>query len=147
MEETILQTAKEFLAALGLAVEKIAFVGGKRPAVAVTTSGGEDFTAAGDEVLRALNTVFHRLVEKACRVPHTDVRIDINGFYQKKDEALQAEAQMAAQKVRLFKKEIPLSPMNPYQRLVVHELFAEDADIKTISTGEGAERHIVLAHR
>ncbi len=34
--------------------------------------------------------------------------------------------------------------MSAYERLVVHELFSEDPDIKTESQGEGKFRHIVL---
>jgi spoIIIJ-associated protein len=54
---------------------------------------------------------------------------------------------MLAQRARLFKHDVEMSPMNPYERLVVHELFAEDPEIVTESAGEGKFRHIVLKYR
>ena len=62
-------------------------------------------------------------------------------------ERVRANARMLAQRARLFKRDVEMSPMNPYERLVVHELFAEDPEIQTLSEGEGKFRHIVLKYR
>jgi predicted RNA-binding protein Jag len=40
-----------------------------------------------------------------------------------------------------------MPPMSSYERLVVHELFAEDPEIETRSEGEGKTRHIILAYK
>jgi len=56
-------------------------------------------------------------------------------------------ARMLAQRARLFKHDVELAPQSAYERLVVHELFAEDPEIKTESAGEGKFRHIVLKYK
>jgi len=47
-------------------------------------------------------------------------------------ETLRENAKLLAQRARLFKHDVELSPMSSYERLVVHELFAEDAEIETL---------------
>jgi spoIIIJ-associated protein len=56
-------------------------------------------------------------------------------------------ARPLAQRARLFKHDVEMAPMSAYERLVVHELFSEDPEIKTESAGEGKFRHIVLKYK
>ena len=58
-----------------------------------------------------------------------------------------ATVRLLAQRARLFKHDVEMGPMSAYERLVVHELFADDPEIKTESQGEGKFRHIVLKHK
>jgi spoIIIJ-associated protein len=74
-------------------------------------------------------------------------KIDVERVQElEKVERVRENARMLAQRARLFKHDVEMSPMTSYERLVVHELFAEDPEIKTESAGEGKFRHIVLKY-
>ena len=53
-------------------------------------------------------------------------------------------ARMHAQRVRYFKKEVEMRPMNAYDRRIVHSVLQEYPDISTQSTGEGPDRRVVV---
>ena len=72
--------------------------------------------------------------------------IDVGGHLEADLERIRGNARMLAQRARLFKHEVELDPMTAYERLVIHELFSDDPEIKTESRGEGKFRHIVLRY-
>ena len=51
---------------------------------------------------------------------------------------------MGAQRVRYFKKDVTLEPMNAFDRRTVHLALQEYPDIITESTGAGEERRVVI---
>jgi spoIIIJ-associated protein len=77
----------------------------------------------------------------------TNFLIDVNNYYENQMEKVRANARMLAQRARLFKHDVELPPQSAYERLVVHELFADDPEIGTESAGEGKFRHIVLKYK
>lgn len=101
----------------------------------------------GGEHLRALNTVARRLAESKHGAEAASFLIDVNDYHESQMEKVRAQARMLAQRARLFKHDVDLPPQSAYERLVVHELFAEDPEIKTESAGEGKFRHIVLKYK
>jgi len=141
---------KDFVAnlidTLGLAVEKIEVSVGHRTVVAVT-SGEQALLGPAGEHLRALNTIARRLVEQKYGEEATNFLIDVNRYHEAQMDTVRASAQMFAQRARLFKREVQMDPMSAYERLVIHELFADDPQIETRSEGEGKFRHIVLKPR
>ena len=70
--------------------------------------------------------------------------IDINDYNKKRIEEIKDMARMHAQRVRYFKKDIEMRPMNSYERRIVHSILQEYPDISTQSTGEGMERRVVI---
>jgi spoIIIJ-associated protein len=120
---------------------------GHRTVVAVTSQDSARLIGERGEHLRALNTVARRLVEAKDGEDAANFLIDVNGYHEKEMEKVRQNARMMAQRARLFKHDVEMNPMSPYERLVVHELFAEDPEIKTESAGEGKFRHIVLKYK
>ncbi|MDE2071366.1 MAG: hypothetical protein KGI70_01365 [Patescibacteria group bacterium] len=118
----------------------------KRTVVDVSTTSAERLIGAGGEALRALNLLARKLVELKHGEEAANFIVDINGYQEKKLEVLRQSARMLAQRARLFKHEVEMPPQSAYERLVVHELFAEDPEIATESRGEGKFRHIVLKY-
>lgn len=53
---------------------------------------------------------------------------------------------MLAERARTFKHDVEMSPMSPYDRLIVHASLTGLPDIKTESLGEGQVRHIVIKY-
>lgn len=70
--------------------------------------------------------------------------IDVNDYNKKRIEEIKDLARMHAQRVRYFKKDIEMRPMNSYERRIVHSILQEYPDIATQSTGDGLERRVVI---
>lgn len=75
---------------------------------------------------------------------HAQFLIDINDYNKKRVEEIKDQARMHAQRVRYFKKEVEMRPMNAYDRRIVHSVLQEYPDITTESSGEGVERRVVI---
>jgi spoIIIJ-associated protein len=145
--EALKRIISELLAALGVEITSINLSEGPRQIVAIFSPDPERLIGPHGEHLRALNMLARRLVETKYGEEAANFLIDVNGYQESQLEMVRQNARVLAQRARLFKHDVELAPMNPYERLVVHELFAEDPDIKTESAGEGKFRHIVLKYR
>ena len=145
--QLLTETISKLLSLLELDVEDIVVSGGHRTVVAITSKDHQHLIGPRGEHLRALNTVARRLVETKHGEGTAAFLIDINGYHEEKMEVVRANARMLAQRARLFKHDVDMDPMSSYERLVIHELFADDPEIKTESAGEGKFRHVVLKCR
>lgn len=137
----------ELLHRLGHEAQSVEVVMGHRTVVAITTADPDTLIGPGSEYLRALNLVAKRMVEKAYGESAAAFLIDVNNHHEGQLEHVRQEARTFAQRARLFKQDVEMPPLSSYERLVVHELFADDQDIKTESAGEGKLRHIVLKYK
>jgi len=134
------------LALLDVHVGAVEVTTGHRTVVQVSSDDTARLIGPNGEHLRALNSVARRLAEAKHGEEAASFLIDVNGHHEAQMERVRAAARMLAQRARLFKHDVELEPMSSYERLVVHELFAEDPEIKTESAGEGKFRHIVLKY-
>lgn len=145
--EQLKSMVSRLLSLLDVEFEEMAVAGTHRTVVAVTSKDSSRLIGPGGEHLRALNSIAKRMVEAKYGEEAASFLIDVNGYHEAQMEAVRANARMLAQRARLFKHDVEMGPMSAYERLVVHELFAEDPEITTESQGEGKFRHIVLKHR
>lgn len=136
----------ELLKKLDVEFSEIAVSDGARTVVAIASSDSKRLIGPRGEHLKALNMLARRLVEAKFGEDAANFLLDINGYHEAQLEVVRQNARMLAQRARLFKRDVEMSPMSAYERLVVHELFAEDPEIKTESAGEGKFRHIVLKY-
>ena len=147
MHEELKKTVADLLKALEADVEAVDIVGTEKPCAKIRTSDSQRLIGPGGEHLRALNHIAKKLLEKKLGLePRIANLLDVNGYFEAKLETIRANARMLAQRARLFKHDVEMSPMSSYERMVVHELFAEDQEIKTESQGEGKVRHVVLRY-
>lgn len=118
------------------------------PLFTVHTNDSGILIGQDGETLRALNTIFNRIISKKIgEENHIKYTIDVNGYHKKIIEELQSKAKVAAERVRLFGGDVELDPMNSYERLLVHSLFSDDETITTDSEGEGPHRRIVIRQK
>lgn len=148
MDANLLQdTARTLLETLGAEIESLEIVGSEKPTLRAKIKNSAVLIGPNGDHLRALNHILRRMLEKTLgeepRVAHL---IDIGNYFEQKSDVVRANARMLAQRARLFKHDVELSPMSSYERMLVHELFADDPEIKTESLGEGKFRHIVLKY-
>ena len=94
--------------------------------------------------LHALQTFVKRVVEKKQGGYCPPFLIDVDDYQRHHIEQIKENARMGAQRVRYFKKEITLPPMNSYERRIIHTTLMEDPDVATESVGEGENRRVVI---
>ena len=78
------------------------------------------------------------------RVP---IVIDVEGYKQRRYEALQSLAHRMAEQVKIRGTSFALEPMPAYERRIIHLALADDPDVTTESAGEGESRKVVIALR
>jgi spoIIIJ-associated protein len=77
----------------------------------------------------------------------SDVRvvIDADGYRERREQFLRADADDAAEEVLRSGHAVELDPMPPSERRVVHEYLREREGISTHSEGEEPDRYIVVS--
>ncbi|QQG42698.1 MAG: hypothetical protein HYW15_00520 [Candidatus Giovannonibacteria bacterium] len=98
----------------------------------------------GGKHLAAFSFLVKRIFEQKFPEGKPQFLIDINDYNKKRIEEIKDAARLHAQRVRYFKKEVEMRPMNAYDRRIVHSVLQEYPDIATESTGQGPERRVVI---
>lgn len=70
--------------------------------------------------------------------------LDTENYRKKREQTLVRLANKLAYKVKKYKKDIKLEPMNPYERRVIHSTLQSNPDIGTKSHGEEPYRKVVI---
>jgi spoIIIJ-associated protein len=73
------------------------------------------------------------------------VVVDAAGYRARRREAIERQADRAAERSLKTGKEIELEPMSPTERRVVHQYLKDRAGIETFSEGEEPERCVIVA--
>lgn len=73
--------------------------------------------------------------------------IDANGYRARRAEALQAEADDAAEEAVSSGQPVELDPLPPFERRIVHEYLRERGDVETHSEGNEPARYLVVTPR
>lgn len=140
---------ESFLENLGIAYTRIDLTHEDGQVVfVVRTNDSGLLIGQNGENLRALNTLVRRIGErKFGQIPPEAFLLDVNGYYTRKIREIKQQATLLADRARLFKSSIEMSPMNAYERMVVHALFSNNPEISTESRGEGRLRHVVISYK
>ncbi len=70
--------------------------------------------------------------------------IDVEGYKQRRYEALRALAWRLAEQVKARGVPFTLEPMLAYERRIIHLALADHSDVTTESIGEGEARRVVI---
>jgi spoIIIJ-associated protein len=73
------------------------------------------------------------------------VVIDAEGYRARRAEALQRQADDAADDALQYKRPVALDAMTAGERRIVHEYLRDRGDVETYSEGEEPDRHLVVA--
>jgi spoIIIJ-associated protein len=73
------------------------------------------------------------------------VVVDAAGYRKRRQEAIERQADRAADRALNADKEIELEPMTPSERRVVHQHLKDRPGIETFSEGEEPERCVIVA--
>lgn len=118
--------------------------------------GGPVFDVDGDdsglligrrgETLRALQFMVGFLSSRKIG-ERVNLFLDISGYQERRYETLRNLASRVARRVDESGRSIPLEPMPPNERRVVHLALAEHPKVETSSIGEGDDRRVVVELR
>jgi spoIIIJ-associated protein len=73
------------------------------------------------------------------------VVVDAAGYRERRREAIEGQADRAADRALKTGNEIELDPMSPTERRVVHQHLKDRAGIETFSEGDEPERCVIVA--
>ena len=73
--------------------------------------------------------------------------IDVEGYKQRRYEALKALAWRLAEQVKVRGVPFSLEPMSAYERRIIHLALSDHPDVTTQSVGEGEARKVVILLR
>ena len=73
------------------------------------------------------------------------VVVDAAGYRQRREEALQRQADRAASGALRFDRPVELDPMSASERKTVHNYLADRIDVETHSEGDEPERRLVVS--
>lgn len=143
----IKDTAKEFFEKTNFVLE-LEFTPPIEDTVSINikTQEPQILIGEGGQTLADIQHILKAILRKKITEPFF-ISIDINEYRKRKEEYLKETARSLADEVSLTKKEKELAPMPAYERRVVHMELANREDVISESTGEGAERRIVIKPR
>ena len=118
-------------------------VEGDRASVAIVGGRLGDLVGPGGATLDALQELTRLAVAQSTGV-RSRLMLDIGGFRAKRRADLTALAGEAAQRVSQSRAAERLSPMNPFERKVVHDVIAGVAGVHSESEGEEPQRRVVV---
>ena len=73
------------------------------------------------------------------------VVVDAAGYRQRREEALQRQADRAASEALRYGRPVELEPMSASERKTVHNYLADRTDVETHSEGDEPERRLVVS--
>ena len=73
------------------------------------------------------------------------VSVDVEGYREKRAEALRSLARRMADKVLRSRRNYTLEPMNAYERRIIHSEIQNIEGVTTYSVGQDADRKIVIS--
>ncbi len=72
------------------------------------------------------------------------VVIDVEGYKSRQREKIESIARSTARRAASQGRSIPMRPMTPYERRLVHITLKDDPRVETESEGEGSDRRVVV---
>lgn len=94
--------------------------------------------------LDALQYLVNSIVSKGSDVRRRIV-VNTGEYREKREDMLVEMAHQAARRARATGREVPLDPMTPRDRRIVHMALRDDEDVRTFSRDEGRFRAVVVA--
>jgi len=113
-------------------------------ALLIDLTGGdrEYLLSRKGEGLSALQYLLNRIIYKGRK--GKKIQVDCGGFRKLREDEIVEIALRSAEKAKAQGEECLLSPLNPYERRLVHLALAEVGGIETRSVGDGFLKRIAI---
>ncbi len=140
--------ADEFFAFIAPTAEIVARVDDRIVFVDISTEDHNDQTLIGTrgEVLFSLQLLLSLLINKEEDEP-VQIVLDVNGYRERREKALQQLVTRIAEQVRATGKPVELEPMRPFERRLVHVILQDFTDLDSTSEGEEPYRRVIIKQK
>lgn len=135
--------ADRILGGLGLEVRARARDAGETIEVEITGKDHDDLLARKGEALGALQYLLNRIVHRGRK--GRKIHVDAGGFRKLREDEVVEIARRSAEKVLEKGEKCVLSPLNPYERRLVHLALRDLAGVETKSLGEGFLKRVEIS--
>ncbi|OPY79582.1 MAG: R3H domain protein [Syntrophorhabdus sp. PtaU1.Bin058] len=105
---------------------------------------GDVLIGKDGETLEALQHILRLAIAKKYK-QNLKVLVDINGYREKRRNALTVMAKRLADKAKRTGRRLKTDPLNPYERRIIHTLFKYNKNVTTKSEGEGHTKKVVIS--
>ena len=141
--EIAAKTLREILERMGIEAEVSAFDDGER--IILDAHGEESGLIIGKKgsTLDALQYVINRIISKKPSDGPTVV-VDAEGYRGRREDSLTDLARRLAEKAVKTGRPVPVEPMSPHDRRILHQALVEHEGVTTESDGEGSFRRVVI---
>lgn len=141
--ENAARILREILDRMGIDAEVSAFDDGER--VILDAHGQESGLVIGKKgaTLDALQYLINRMVSKKPG-DGPGVVVDAEGYRGRREDSLTDLAQRLAEKAIKSGRPVPVEPMSPHDRRIIHVALKEHGGVTTESEGEGLFRRVVI---
>ena len=143
LREKAADVLRDILDRMGVEAEVSAFDDGER--IILDAHGAESGLVIGKKgsTLDALQYVINRIVSKK---PHDGpgIVVDAEGYRGRREDSLADLATRLAEKAMKTGRPVPVEPMNPHDRRIIHVTLKEHTGVTTESEGEGMFRRVVI---
>ncbi|MDP3965296.1 MAG: R3H domain-containing nucleic acid-binding protein [bacterium] len=162
MEAAVEEILKELLDAVGVAhtgVVKTVLAG--QTIFAIQMQDARQLIGMHGDTVHAIDHLVKKIAEnrssakaketqasggEAVPVEYLQFLVDVNDYRAKQIKELETKAIMMAERARSFQYDVELTPMNAYERLIVHTVLSDSPNVKTESSGEGKNRRVVIKY-
>jgi spoIIIJ-associated protein len=141
--EAAAKVLREILDHMGIEAEVSASDDGER--VILDAHGPESGLVIGKKgsTLDALQYVINRIVSKKPN-DGPGIVVDAEGYRGRREDSLADLANRLAEKAMKTGRPVPVEPMNPHDRRIIHVTLKEHSGVTTESEGEGMFRRVVI---
>ena len=140
--EQVQALADRLVGGLGLAVHARAWDAGETIEVDLTGPDRDYLLDRRGEAINAVQYLLNRIVYRGTK--GKKIHVDSDGFRRVREDEIVEIALRTADKVRAQGEESLLSPMNPYERRLVHLALREVEGIDTKSVGDGFLKRVAI---
>jgi len=109
----------------------------------VVGSSADDLIGHRGETLAALQRITRLIVGRELS-DQVHLVVDVNGFKQKREQALRRLAQRLAEQAIETDRTVVLEPMPPQERRIIHLSLRDNPHVTTESIGEGDRRKVTI---
>ncbi|MBN2460726.1 MAG: Jag N-terminal domain-containing protein [Candidatus Cloacimonetes bacterium] len=95
------------------------------------------------KILDSIQYILNQIINKHEK-KQLYLKIDVDGYREKKKAILLKKVETAAEKVKMKGKSITLEPLHAANRRIVHQFIEKDGKLRTMTIGEGDFKRVVI---
>lgn len=105
---------------------------------------GDVLVGKDGETLESVQHILRLAIAKRYK-QSLKILVDINGYREKRRNALTVMAKRLADKAKRTGRQLKTDPLNPYERRIIHTMFKHNKNVTTKSEGEGHTKKVVIS--